>query len=291
MTQATSPRVDVTLVGTVLDTLAERIAGVGNLPARQEARDLIAAVLDVPRFWPSAHRQHSLTPEQVASIDEGAARLAEGMPFAYAVRRAAFRNLVLYVDERVLIPRSETEMLVDLVLDSTARGRGIAIDVGTGSGCVAIAFATEGNFDRVIGTDISDAALTIARVNGRGNERVEFRSGSFLGPCRDVRASVVVSNPPYIAWGEASELPGLVRDWEPAVSLFADDNGMAAIRAVVHESIPVLLGGGLLAMEVDSRRAEDAAALVRNSNAYRDVVVRADLTGRPRFVLARRSED
>jgi release factor glutamine methyltransferase len=278
-------------IGAVLDVLAARIAGPLSPPARQEARDLIAAVLDVPRFWPSAHRDQVLTIAQYESIDVCASRLAQGMPFAYAVRRAPFRNLSLYVDERVLIPRPETEMLVDLVLDSTSRGSGLAIDVGTGSGCLALALATEGAFDRVIATDISSDAVEVARVNVGGTSGIDVRSGNYLAPCRGERASVIVSNPPYIAWSEAGELPALVRDWEPATSLFADDNGMAAIRTIASEAIPVLNGGGLLALEIDSRRGNEAADMIRGLGAYRDVVVRADLTGRARFMLARRAED
>jgi release factor glutamine methyltransferase len=278
-------------VGTALDALASRIAGPLAPPARQEARDLIAAVLDVPRFWPSAHREQVLTAAQHDAIDLCASRLAQGMPFAYAVRRAPFRHLSLYVDERVLIPRPETEMLVDLVLDSTARGSGLAVDVGTGSGCLALALATEGAFDRVIATDVSTDALDVARINLRGTDRIELRAGNYLTPCLGERASVVVSNPPYIAWSEAGDLPALVRDWEPATSLFADDNGMAAIGAIASDAIPVLIGGGLLALEIDSRRGTEAADMIRRLGAYRDVVVRADLTGRARFVLARRVED
>src|SRR6185503_1773262 len=199
-------------------------------------------------------REHSLTAAQCDEIEACATRLGQGMPFAYAVRKAPFRHLTLYVDERVLIPRPETEMLVDLVLDSTARGKGLAIDVGTGSGCLALALATEGGFDRIIATDVSSDALEVARMNVGGTGRIDVRLGNYLAPCRGERANVIVSNPPYIAWSEAGDLPALVRDWEPATSLFADDNGMAAIRTIAAEAIPVLIGGGLLALEIDSRR-------------------------------------
>jgi release factor glutamine methyltransferase len=278
-------------VGGALDALAERISGPLSPPARQEARDLIAAVLGVARFWPSAHRDHTLSQEQSDEIDACAFRLGQGMPFAYAVRKASFRHLNLYVDERVLIPRPETEVLVDLVLDSTARGKGLAIDVGTGSGCLALALATEGGFDRVIATDVSSDALEVARINLSGTDRIELRSGSYLAPCAGERANVIVSNPPYIAWSEGGDLPALVREWEPATSLFADDNGMAAIRSIAAEAVPVLIGGGLLALEIDSRRGNEAADVIRQIGAYRDVVVRPDLTGRARFILARRAED
>ena len=293
-------------VGALLDALAARLGGSTGLPARSEARDLIAAVLGEARFWPSAHREHQVSDDDVARIENAAARLARGMPFAYAVGYAQFRNLSLVVDEHVLIPRPETELLVDIVLEATSGGGGTAVDVGTGSGAIALALATEGKFDRVIGTDVSADALAVAQVNAqrvalrdgdasldgsphRGTRSIELRQGSYLAPVLDVRADVVVSNPPYIALREADELPALVRNWEPAVALFAEDDGMAAIGAIVRGAETVLTHGGVIALETDSRRAERAADLVRSAGCYRDVVVRNDLTGRARFVCARRA--
>jgi release factor glutamine methyltransferase len=283
------------IVGDLLDALASRL-GVAGLPARSEARDLIAAVLDVPRFWPSAHRDREVTDAQRDAIDVAAERLSRGMPLAYAARRAQFRTLSLFVDERVLIPRPETELLVEIVLRATNGGRGVVVDVGTGSGAIALSLAAEGEFSHVVGTDVSAEAVAVATLNreresgkleaGRG--KCSFRVGSWLSPCGRGEADVVVSNPPYIAWAEAGELPSLVRDWEPPLALFADDGGMAAIRVIVHEAAPVLRPGGLLALEVDTRRAAIAAEFAGSVGAYCDVVVHPDLTGRPRFVLARR---
>ena len=287
---------DASNIGEALDAIAVYLAAGGAPPSRQEARDLVAAVLDVPRFWPSAHRDRALTPPESAAMERAAARLAAGMPFAYAVGSAAFRRLTLEIDERVLIPRPETEVLVDLVLDSSDRGSGTVIDVGTGSGCIALSLAGEGTFDRVIATDLSSAALDVARANagrllGANAGRIEFRQGEFLAPCAAERATVVVSNPPYISPSEAGELPALVRDWEPGLALFADDDGMAAIARIAQEATTVLVSGGLLALEVDSRRAERAAQCVAATGAYRDIAVQPDLTGRARFVLARRVEE
>ena len=299
-----SPRagVEPDSVGAVLDALSVQLGGAFAPPERQEACDLMAAVLDVPRFWPAAHAPRQLTREERVAIEEAAARLQRGMPFAYAVRRAAFRTLSLYVDERVLIPRPETELLVDIVLEVTGGGGGTAVDVGTGSGCIALSLATEGKFECVIGTDVSAAAIEVARRNyelrianrkceGETGPIVEFRLGSFLAPCRGDLVDVVVSNPPYISWNEAADLPALVRDWEPAVALFADDDGMACIREIALQAASVLRVEGLLALEVDSRRAGRALDSVAAIAAYRDVVVRPDLTGRARFLLARRAEE
>lgn len=288
-------------VGALVDALAPVLAHAGIAEARSEARDLVAAVADQPRFWPTVHRDEPADADLVTAAARAAEKRARGAPFAYAVGRAAFRHLTLDVDERVLIPRQETEVLVDEVLAACARAGnpgGVAVDVGTGSGAIALALACEGRFARVIATDVSLDALTVARANAAHARRamcapVEFRHGSLLAPLRDpaapVLARAVVSNPPYVAFHEAETLPAGVRDWEPALALFAGADGMAVIAALVREAAPVLESGGLLAMEVDARRASTAAELVASDGRYTDVLVRLDLAGRERFVLATRA--
>ena len=281
-------------VGEVVGQLAGILDDAGVPLPRDEARDLVAALLDVPRFWPSMNREASLDADCHRAALTAAARRASGTPFAYAVGRAPFRHLSLDVDERVLIPRQETEVLVDLVLEATGGEGALAVDVGTGSGAIALALATEGHFGRIIATDVSLGALEVAGRNtgllaGALRCEVELRAGSLLAPVAGERARVVVSNPPYIAYAEAAALPAGVRDWEPAVALFAGDNGMAAIAAIVRQAPGVLEPGGLLALEVDARRASLAAELCMADARYADVRVRLDLTGRERFVLARRA--
>ena len=118
---------------------------------------------------------------------------------------------------------------------------------------------------------------------------VDFLAGSLLAPVRDVQARCVVSNPPYIAFDEAASLPSSVRDWEPALALFAGRDGMACIAGVVRQAAGVLEPGGVLALEVDARRASLAAELAATDGRYTDVRVRLDLAGRERFVLAVRA--
>lgn len=282
-------------VGELLDELAVLLAGPGVPPARAEARDLIAGVMDQPRFWPSAHQQDELSEHQEGTIRAAAERRAQGMPIQYAIGRAAFRHLALQVDPRVLIPRPETELLVDLVLAAQRGGKGRLVDVGTGSGAIALAIAAEGSFDEVHAIDLSADALRVAAANlaaipeeKRGI--VTFHEGSLLKPVMGTLFDTVVSNPPYISMAERAEMPVLVREWEPSMALFSGDNGMWAIRALVPQAAEVLVTGGLLAMEVDSRRADLAAAAVRDDGRFTDIEIRLDLTGRPRFVVARRQE-
>ena len=285
-----------TTVSRLLDDLAQTLTSRGIAEPISEAREIVAALYDVPRFWPLMNGGVGVDAPTTERAVRAAEKRAQGAPLAYAVGRAPFRHLTLDVDERVLIPRPETEHLVDLVLDEMAStAGGVAIDVGTGSGAIAIALAAEGRFSRVYGTDISQDALVVARENVRHSAGVlrapvEMLHGSLLGPLLDVRARVVVSNPPYIALGEASSLPMSVRDWEPAVALFSGNDGMRATARLVREAAEVLAPGGLFALEVDARRASMAADLVLRERRFRSVRIELDLTGRERFVLARRQE-
>jgi release factor glutamine methyltransferase len=187
-------------------------------------------------------------------------------------------------------------MLVDLVLQEVRDDDGgVAIDVGTGSGAVAIALAAEGRFSRVYGTDVSLDALAVARRNVELSGSVlrapvEMVHGSLLATLRDLRPRVIVSNPPYIALGEASSLPASVRDWEPAVALFSGADGMTAITQLAREAARALAPGGLFALEVDARRASLAVEVVSRERQFHAIRVALDLTGRERFVLARRQE-
>jgi release factor glutamine methyltransferase len=283
-------------VSRLLDDLARRLNVAGIAEPFSEAREIVAALYDVPRFWPLMNGNLDVDADTLARSRAAVDKRIQGAPLAYAVGRASFRHLTLDVDERVLIPRPETEQLVDLVLDETSSSEGgVAIDVGTGSGAIAIALAAEGHFSRVYATDISRDAVDVARHNVELSKSLlrsplEILHGSLLGPLLDVRARAVVSNPPYIALGEAASLPASVRDWEPAVALFSGNDGLRATARLVREAADVLAPGGLLALEVDVRRASLVAELVSRERRFHAIRMELDLTGRERFVLARRQE-
>jgi release factor glutamine methyltransferase len=281
-------------LGDLFDRLAHDLAGEGVPPARADARDLIAAVLDKPRFWPTANQMLELGDELTAAIQKAGADMVRGMPLQYAVGNAAFRHLDLQVDPRVLIPRPETEMLVELVLGLAGQG-GKAVDVGTGSGAIALALASEGRFSGIIATDCSADALDVAQSNleaipAEKRGLVEFRLGNLLEPVAGELFRAVVSNPPYISEAEKGELSAGVRDWEPSLALFSEENGMAAIRGIVRNAAALMEPGGLLAVEIDSRRAALARECAETEMRFRDVEIKTDLTGRERFLVARRKE-
>jgi len=260
--------------------------------ADREARWLVAAVLDVApgelgRLLSLGYRAPVASQ---ARIEIAAQRRATGEPMAYCVGTAPFRHLVLNVDRRVLIPRPETEIVVGEALRLTAsHPGGIAVDIGTGSGAIALSLATEGRYERVIATDLSDDALAVAAANAArvasarvaaaepGGAPVEFRQGADLAPLRGVRARVIVSNPPYIAYSEMAALPRSVRDWEPTVALVAADEGMARYAAILAGAHEHLEPFGWVVFEVDTRRAQRTAALA-TTQGYQEVqVVRLSL--------------
>ena len=297
MMRSAAPATKAGTVGALVAAMADVIAtGRDTSEALRDARELLAAMHDMPRHWPTVEQATAVSDDEWHRGLHAAERRAGGAPMQYAAGRASFRHLTLDVDERVLIPRPETELLIDVVLDVLRdEPGGIVVDVGTGSGAIALALANEGRFDRVIGTDISLDALAVARANATRcadvlRAPVELRAGSLLGPVPERPLRAVVSNPPYIAWDERDALPASVRDWEPTVALFSASDGMAATARLVREAARSLGARGLLAIEVDARRASLAAELVATEGAFEEVRVQLDLTGRERFVVARRRE-
>jgi len=223
---------------------------------------------------------------------------AGGVPFAYAAGRTDFRTLRLKTDRRALIPRPETEGLVELVLREAgrreARGgrRGVVADIGTGCGCIALALAVEGPFERVIAVERSAGAASLARENVacvRPPVPVEVREGDLLAPLAGTLCRVVVANPPYLTEAEYEALEPAVRLFEPREALMSGTDGLAATAALLAGAGALLDAGGLLALEIDERRAEVVRALAQRLGWSR-VTVHDDLFGRPRFVLARLEE-
>lgn len=271
--------------------ISGRFVEAGVASPNAEARDLIAAIVDQPRFWPVEHGDDQLSDDIVAAIRAATERRAHGMPFAYAVGKAAFRYLTLVVDQRVLIPRQETEYLVDLVLDSTGR-RGVVADICTGSGCIAFALATEGRYERVIATEVSQEAKAVTQMNAdflcTPHAPADVRGGDLLAPLSPHDGlTAIVSNPPYISPDEMADLPPSVRDWEPHHALVSENDGLAHTLRIVADAPRVLHSGGLLALEVDSRRAQRVADYVSEYGCYRDVTLHKDFCERDRYVLAR----
>jgi len=263
---------------------------------RLDAEHLLAHVLGVKRLQLYLQHDRPLDREELDHFRPLLRRRAEREPLQYILGHAAFRELELAVDRRVLIPRPETEVLVDEVL-AWAAGLGedalTAVDLGTGSGAIALALAHEGPFRQVVATDASPDALAVAQENARATglaDTVHFREGSLFQPLAAGEAfDVIVSNPPYVAEAEAGMLEPEVAEWEPSQALFGGPDGMAVIRALVAGAGAHLVAGGLLALEIGAGQAGLVVAEVEGTGEYEDVRVRRDLAGRERVVLATRA--
>jgi len=233
-------------------------------------------------------RDEPKAPETVARFQDAMTQLERGVPFAYAVGRVGFRTLDLAIDRRALIPRPETEGLVELVLARCATGR--VADIGTGCGCIALSLAVEGQFERVIAVERSADAAALARENVKRvgpATPVEIREGNLLAPLVDKgeRFRAIVANPPYLTALEYDELDPSVRAFEPREALVSGPDGLDATRALFAGAAALLEPGGLLALEIDERRGEAVRALARDAGW--DVEIHADLFGCPRYALAK----
>lgn len=229
---------------------------------------------------------------------EAAERRAVGWPQQYAAGRANFRGHWLSVDQRVLIPRPETEGLVDLVIDQLSHAPRptphlpVVADVGTGSGAIAIALALEARVGGVIALDISADALNVAMANAAAlgaKERISFRRSDLLLGLLDDTVDVVVSNPPYVATAEWQRLEASVRDYEPRLALDGGPDGLEPTRRLAAEARAALTPGGLIALEIDERRAAATLDALRRTG-FESLEAVHDLTGRPRYVLGRQPE-
>jgi release factor glutamine methyltransferase len=279
--------------------------------ARLDAEYLLAHVLGLGRLQMYLQHERPLTDEELDSFRPLLRRRAAREPLQYILGRQAFRHLELEVEPGVLIPRPETEQLVEIVLEwSRAQGRDdlVGLDIGTGSGAIALALASEGPFARVVATDASTAALAVARRNrdALGLEtRVDLRHGSDFDPVAPHAIGdgvarqglsgvheafdVVVSNPPYVDELQKATLAPEIVEWEPHEALFAGPDGLSVLHSIVSGAPSVLGEGGLLALEVGLGQAEIVATLARRSGAYADVSIHRDLAGKERIVTATRS--
>jgi release factor glutamine methyltransferase len=285
-------------VGEALAVARSILEDAGVPDAGREAHELYGLLVRRPTSAAWLDRAEPVSPGVLAALERAVERRAAGWPQAYAAGAANFRGHWVAVDRRVLIPRPETEGLVDVVLQwarAEDRTRLVIADACTGSGVIALALALEAapGAMRVIATDCSADALDVARANVEAlgvADRVEVRHGDLLEPLAGEPVDAVVSNPPYVATAEWDALDPSVRDFEPREALVGGADGLGAIRALIGQARAAVRPGGLLALEVDARRAEAAAALAAAAGFTSCTMLR-DLFGRPRYLRARRPAD
>lgn len=292
-----SPAPDGTV--TWRELLAE---AVGRLSAAQaveasaevDARWIVADCLGVSSGELSSALGGPATERGVARFDEMVSRRCQGEPLQYVLGSWGFRTLDLMVDERVLIPRPETEAVVEVALGELDRlgGRDRAttvVDLGTGSGAIALSIAVERVRTEVWATDASPDALAVARANtagiGRSGARVRLAEGSWFAALPSKLAGsvdLIVSNPPYVA--SSATLPAEVEGWEPGSALWSGPDGTDDLRSIIVGAPHWLRPEGALVCELSPEQAEPMRQLALEH--FAEASVRADLAGRPRALVA-----
>jgi len=267
----------------------------GDAASRRSAEWLLEAATGLTRLDLYTHFDQPLTPEERARLREGVARRAAGEPLQYITGAAPFRHLELKVTPAVLIPRPETEVLVDLALaelrgSPMLRRRLSVLDLCTGSGCIALSLIHEAGVD-VTATDLSPEALAIARENAEAlgyGEQLDLRQGDlFDALAPDERFDLILSNPPYVQQADRDALPREVVDFEPPLALFSGEDGLDAFRRIITAAPRHLAANGVIIMELNADMSMRAMQEAVKLKMYETIDVLPDLTGRLRFVRLR----
>src|SRR5664279_4100791 len=249
-------------------------------------------VLGVNRAYLYAHPERELNSEEQARYDEVIAQRSTGMPSQYITGHQEFWGLDFVVSPAVLIPRPETEHLVETVLElASGSERAKIVDVGTGSGCIALALASEFKTAEVYGVDLSADALEIARANAARLQldgRVKFLQSNVLDALAGIHDfDFVVSNPPYVGKNEADKVQRSVFEFEPRMAVFSGESGLDVIRPLITQAHSALKTGGWLAMEIGYSMRDMVLALL-DLTLWNDVRVVPDLQGIPRVIAAQK---
>lgn len=260
---------------------AAYLAAAGREEAAQNARLLLCHVLNFNFTDYVLAREDLLSPRDAARYEELLTRRASGVPLQYLTREQNFCGLSLYVDERVLIPRQDTECLVEEVLRDGARGA--LLDLCTGSGCIPLALLKHGNFSCALGADISAEALAVAEINrARTGLALLLRQSDLFSEIPE-RFDVITVNPPYIESAEIETLSVEVREHEPRLALDGAADGLAFYRRLAAESGAHLKPGGRLYLEIGMSQGAAVASLLEAAG-FSDIQIIRDLAGRDRIV-------
>ena len=276
-------------VARLLHDAARQLAAAGVDTPELDAELLLARVLDVDRAWLMAHPEHSLTPAQRTDFEQMVRRRAQREPLAYITGQRWFYDILLHVTPAVLIPRPETEELVELALAwLQAHPATVVADIGTGSGTIALAIARHTPPDvRVLATDISPEALNVARDNARRldvAERVHFLQGDLLaalpGP-----VDLIVANLPYVAERDRADLMPEVGQFEPEGALFSGPAGLNHLQRLLAAAPDYLRPGGAILLEIGYDQGEAVRALARQHFSTAAIRIHQDLAGHDRLLI------
>ena len=281
------------IVHDILNEAYHAFEAAGIPSARLDAEVLLAFCLGCDRLEFFKNPEMQLNQTQLTAFQKLINRRLRWEPVAYITGRKNFWTFTLEVNKDVLIPRPDTEVIVEEVLDiakkfETARIK--ILDIGTGSGAIAIAIACEIPHASVMATDISLAALEVARRNAESMElqnQIYFRQGDLLEPVEGF-FDIIASNPPYIGADEYKELPEGVRSFEPREALFAGKSGLEFYEKIIYQAAGHLKKNGWILLEIGARQEKDIRRIMETSGFYDNIEMRRDYAGLPRVIKARR---
>jgi len=274
------------------------ISGIERLTAahvgspRMNAEVLLMFTLSCDRTHLYAYPEREFTPEEFTRYDEALSQRAHGVPSQYITGHQEFWGMDLVVAPAVLIPRPETEHLIETVMPLAQKMHNPRIvDVGTGSGAIALALARELPNAEIHATDISSAVLEIAKANAARHQlegRIHFHQADLLAGFGYAEFDFVVSNPPYVGESEADQVQLEVRKFEPRSAVFAGLTGLEVIQRLVPQAYAILKPGGWLAMEISGTIVEGVRWIL---SGWKDLQIIDDLQGIPRVALARKNPE
>jgi len=280
----------------LLDRAVQRLGAANRDAPRRAAEWLLTDVLGCDRGQLYAHPERPVAPTDARRFEEMVARCADGEPLQHVLGYTSFRGLRIQVSRAVMVPRPETEEVVEAALEAIEDvERPHVLDVGTGSGCIALAIEHERPDAEVQAWDVSADALAVARANAKQlGLDVDFSEVDLfnkdVGTQLTAPVDLLVSNPPYIPDDEAESLPPVVRDYDPDVALFSGDDPLRFYRALAARVSDLCVPGAALVFETHADYA-DAAARVLEKEGLDDVRVQNDLSGRPRILSAKHREN
>ena len=262
---------------------------------RLDAEVLLAHLLEKTRLQLYLHFEMPVFQEHLTPFRELIKKRIAHTPVSYLTNRKEFMSLDFYVDERVLIPRPETEQLVETILTTKTENSQRLLELGTGSGVIATSLALQQPEWEIVATDISEPALTVAQKNAETHactEQIKFLSGDLFEPIEAINTNGnthfdwIVCNPPYVKNTERDTLSPDVRDYEPEIALFAGDDGLVVIRRLIAEAPKHLAPGGKLIFEIGERQADSVRVLIDAESTYCTYELFKDYAEKERIVLA-----
>ncbi len=280
-----------------INRAASRLAAAGISTARLDAEVLLCNTTGRDRAWLLAHIQEEIGDEPRKTFEQAVERRGRREPLQYIVGRQEFWGLEFTVTPEVLSPRPETELIIESAVRAvTDRSKPLRIvDLCTGSGCIAVALAKEFSQARILATDISSQAISVARINARRHDvadRIRLFEGDLFGPLEELdincRVDIIVSNPPYVPSGEFDTLQPEVRDYEPRPALLAGPEGIEVHRRIIDEAPGFLKRHGQLIMEMGLGQADSLAQLIRQRQDYASFEILKDLAGIDRVIVAKK---